>query len=327
MAALATPGRDVKPSRSRIEGYRNFATKLWNAARFAEMNRCDTTRDFDPSVVAETVNRWILTEAARAQAAVNDAIDQYRFADGATAIYRFVWNTYCDWYLELIKPILAGVDGDAKDETRAVAAFVRDHILKLLHPFMPFVTEELWERTAPASLSRSDLLILTDWPTLDFEDEDAAGEMNWVVELVSEIRSVRNEMNVPAGVQMPLSIVGSGGVAERVERHVAALSRLARVRDVDLVDAPVAGSVQIVAGDAIACLDLSSVIDIQAERDRLQRDVEKTDKEIGKIDAKLENEQFLEKAPREIIDEQRERRGDAVAHRDKLKAAIERLAG
>ena len=327
MAALATPGRDVKPARSRIEGYRNFATKLWNAARFAEMNGCETRADFDPAAVLQTVNRWIVTEAARAQAAIEEAVAEFRFSDGTTATYRFVWNTYCDWYLELVKPLLAGEDGAVKDETRATVAFVRDHILKLLHPFMPFVTEELWERTAPESVPRDALLAVSDWPRLDFEDEATADEMNWVVDLVGQIRSTRTEMNVPPGVQMPLSLMSSEHVADRIGRHRASVARLARVSEIELVEDPVPGSVQIVAGDVTAYLHLGDVIDIGGEKDRLARELEKAAKEIAKIDAKLENEQFIEKAPIEIIEEQRERRREAVAHSDKLRAAIERLEG
>ncbi len=325
MAALATPGRDVKPARSRIEGYRNFSTKLWNASRFAEMNGCELPADFDPASVTETVNRWILTEAARAQTAIDTALAEFRFADAAAAIYRFTWNTYCDWYVELIKPLLTGEDGAAKAETRAVAAFVRDHILKLLHPFMPFVTEELWERTAPEGTPRDKLLVVSEWPTLDFEDAAAADEMNWVVELVSQVRSVRTEMNVPVAAQVPLTIVGTGGVAARVEPHRAAIARLARTEDIAFAAVPVPETVQIVVGDATACLQLSSVIDMAAEKGRLGKELEKVGKEIAKFNAKLENEQFLEKAPMEIIEEQREKRDEAVAHRDKLSAAVERL--
>ena len=325
MAALATPGRDVKPARSRIEGYRNFATKLWNAARFAEMNECESVPGFDPADVYETVNRWIVTESTKTLALVNQSIADYRFADAAATIYRFVWNTYCDWYLELVKPLLSGDDGKGKDETRATVAFVRDHVFKLLHPFMPFVTEELWERTAPQAKPRDNLLVLTPWPELEIGDPEAADEMNWIVDLIGEIRSVRAEMNVPPAAQMPLTLVG-GEVSEWVERHKAAIRRLARVSEIAHAAAPVPGTVQIVVGETTACLELAGVIDIEEEKDRLGREIEKADKEIAKYDAKLGNDQFLTRAPAEIIDEQRERRGDARAHRDKLKAAIDRLS-
>jgi valyl-tRNA synthetase len=325
MAALATPGRDVKPARSRIEGYRNFATKLWNAARFAEMNECESVPGFDPADVYETVNRWIVTESTKTLALVNQSFADYRFADAAATIYRFVWNTYCDWYLELVKPLLSGDDGKAKDETRATVAFVRDHILKLLHPIMPFVTEELWERTAPQAQPRDSLLVLTPWPDLEVGDTEAADEMNWIVDLIGEVRSVRAEMNVPPAAQMPLSVV-AGEVSEWIERHKAAIQRLARVSEIELVAKPVPGTVQIVVGSATACLELAGVIDIAEERDRLGREIVKAEKEIAKYDAKLGNDQFLTRAPAEIIDEQRERGADARAHRDKLKAAFDRLS-
>ena len=325
MAALATPGRDVKPARSRIEGYRNFATKLWNAARFAEMHSCEVPPKFDPTSVSLTVNRWIVTEVVRARLAIDEAVAHFRFADGATAAYRFVWNTYCDWYLELIKPILTGADGAAKDETRATAAFVRDHILALLHPFMPFVTEELWERTAAEGLPRERLLITSEWPTLAFADELAADEMNWVVDLVGQIRSVRTEMNVPPAAKVPLVLASANDIKDRVERHGVAIGRLARVSEMTVASTPAAGTVQVVAGDVTACLKLADVIDIGAEKARLEREAAKVDAEIAKIDAKLANNQFLERAPKEVIEEQRERRADEDTVRRRIEAALERL--
>jgi len=325
MAALATPGRDVKPARARIEGYRNFATKLWNAARFAEMNGCEAVPGFDPAEVFETVNRWIVTEATKTLALVNQSIAEYRFADAANAIYRFIWNTYCDWYLELVKPLLTGEDGRAKDETRASVAYIRDFVLKVLHPFMPFVTEELWERTAPEASSRGKMLVLTEWPLLEVGDADAADEMNWIVDLIGGVRSVRAEMNVPPAALLPLALVGAGEISDWIDRHRVAIARLARVSEIELEVKPPKGTVQIVVGTVTACLELSGVIDLGAEKERLGREIEKADKEIAKIDAKLGNNQFLEKAPMEIIEEQRERRAEGAAHRDKLQAALARL--
>ncbi|MCC6736095.1 MAG: valine--tRNA ligase [Bauldia sp.] len=329
MAALATPGRDVKPARARIEGYRNFATKLWNASRFAEMNGCVSADGFDPSWATETVNRWILTEATRALGETDAAIAGYRFSDAAAAVYRFVWNTYCDWYLELVKPLLTGEDGGAKDETRATVAFVRDFILKLLHPFMPFVTEELWDRTAAEGAApRPHILALSEWPKAWAEDAEAAAEMNWVVSLVSEIRSVRTEMGVPAAQQIPLVVVTqSYEVGERLTRHGAAILRLARLSSINRADAAPAGSVQIVVGEATACLPLAGIIDIAAERTRLARELDRAGKEIARFEGKLGNEQFVAKAPPEVIDEQREKLEEARGLQAKLQHALERLAG
>jgi valyl-tRNA synthetase len=196
LAALAAQGRDVSLSTKRVEGYRNFATKIWNACRFAEVNNCATVPGFNPASAKETLNRWIAHETARAVGEVTAAIETYKFNEAAAAAYRFVWNIYCDWYLELVKPVLLGPDGAAKTETRATVAWARDEILKVLHPFMPFITEELWEVTAGAA-QRLDLLALTRWPAgTGVEDPQAEAEIGWVVDLVSAIRSVRAEMNV-----------------------------------------------------------------------------------------------------------------------------------
>ncbi|MCW5697826.1 MAG: valine--tRNA ligase [Bauldia sp.] len=328
MAALATPGRDVKPARARIEGYRNFATKLWNAARFAEMNGCVLPAGFDAKGVDQTVNRWIVTEANRTLAAIDDAIAGYRFADAAASVYRFIWNTYCDWYVELIKPLLTGEDGAAKDETRATAAFIRDFILKILHPFMPFVTEELWERTAPEGSPRETLLAHAPWPEPIGEDPAAAAEMNWVVELVTQIRSVRSEMNVPPAAQVPLFLVAeSDEIIFRLDRHRPALVRLARLGEIHTATVPPKGMVQIMIGETAACLDLSGIVDLAAERTRLSREIEKSAKEIERLDAKLGNDQFVQRAPIEVIEEQREKRDAALALRDRLTAALDRLSG
>ncbi len=193
LAAMAAQGRDIKLSTQRVEGYRNFATKLWNAARFAEINGCTASATFDPRAVHVTLNQWIVSEAAKAIADVTAAIQAYRFNDAANAAYRFVWNIFCDWYLELAKPLLQGADAAAKAETQATTAFILDQAVKLLHPFMPFITEELW-----ANAPRDGVLALASWPSLDGLSFPAAEvEIGFVVELISEIRSVRSEMNVP----------------------------------------------------------------------------------------------------------------------------------
>ncbi len=218
LAAMAAQGRDIKLSAQRVEGYRNFATKLWNAARFAEMNSCARGPAFDPRQATETLNRWIAHEAAKTAADVSEAIQAYKFNDAAGAVYRFVWNIYCDWYLELVKPVLAGPDSAAKSETRAMVAWARDEILKLLHPFMPFVTEELW--TVTAAPKRDAMLALSAWPSLEgLGDAKAEAEIGWVIDLVTAIRSVRAEMNV--NVSLPLVMVRVGDhVWERAQALV-----------------------------------------------------------------------------------------------------------
>src|SRR3990170_4819489 len=229
LAAIAAQGRDIKLSPSRVEGYRNFATKLWNAARFAEMNDCAPRAGFDPGAAKVTLNRWIAGESERALAAVTEALQTFRFNEAAGAIYHFIWHVYCDWYLELIKPILFGADEGAAAETRAMAAFVLDRALKLLHPFMPFVTEELWAKRASAE-GRPSLLILAPWPEhRGLENAEADAEIGWLIRFISEVRSVRAEMNVPAGSKVPLVIAGANEETRaRVARHEETLLRLAR---------------------------------------------------------------------------------------------------
>jgi valyl-tRNA synthetase len=324
MAALATPGRDVKPARSRIEGYRNFATKLWNAARFCEMNGCRPIIGFDPARASDTLNRWIATEAARTVGAVTGALEAYRFDEAASALYRFVWNTFCDWYLELAKPVLSGPDGAAKDEMRVTAAWALQSILGMLHPFMPFVTEELWGRTQP---DIDKMLAVSRWPKVQFEDEAAAAEINWLVSFISEIRSVRSEMNVPPGARVPVMISGASIVTrERLMAHDTVIRRLARAEEIEMVPNALAGAVQLVVGEATVSLPIAGIVDLAAERQRLTKELDKVGQEIAKVDAKLGNQQFMAKAPEEIVEEQRERRAEADALRAKLSAALDRLS-
>jgi valyl-tRNA synthetase len=325
MAALATPGRDVKPSRGRVEGYRNFATKLWNAARFCEMNECTVVEGYDPSAVGLTVNRWIVGEADRTAAVVTVAIEQHRHNEAAAALYHFVWHVFCDWYLELIKPILSAGDADAQAETRSSAAWVLDRILVLLHPFMPFITEELWMRAG----EREDMLINAAWPrTGGLEDEDADREIDWVIRMVSEIRSVRSEMNVPAGARIPIIVCNAG---EDTRRRVAdwgdSLKQLARLDGIDFADTVPAGAIQVVLDEAILALPLSGVIDLDAEAQRLEKELTKIAGEIGKLEAKLGNDNFMARAPEHVVEEQRDRKLEAEQVRDRLTSALRRLKG
>ncbi|KAB2910350.1 MAG: class I tRNA ligase family protein, partial [Hyphomicrobiaceae bacterium] len=327
LAAMAAQGRDIKLSTTRVEGYRNFATKLWNAARFAEMNECVRQKDFDPKAVEETVNRWIAGEVERTAAAVTAGIEAYKFNEAAGAVYDFTWGTFCDWYLELIKPVLNGDDEEAKAETRATTAWVLDQILKLLHPFMPFITEELWARLVEVGVQRENLLCLSTWPVFEgLADADADEEIGWLVKLISEVRSVRSEMNVPAGAKIPLVLVGAGkAVRARTEEHEDTIKRLARLDAVSFAKAAPKGSAQIVLGETTAALPLAGVIDMGAERTRLGREIEKCLAEIRKIDAKLANANFVAKAPPEVVEENRERRVDFEATMGKLQAALKRV--
>lgn len=329
LAAMAAQGRDIKLATQRVEGYRNFATKLWNATRFAEMNECVVPADFDPTAADETLNRWIAHETAAAATEVTEAVESYRFNDAAGAIYRFVWNVYCDWYLELAKPVLTGADGPAKAETRAMVAWVRDQILKLLHPFMPFITEELWAVTA----KRDALLALTPWPVgghgLPIErlrNEAAEAEIGWVVDLVTAIRSVRAEMNIPPATLTPLVLAATGAQTRaRAARWDGVIRRLARVADITAADRAPDGAVQLLVRGDVAALPLKGVIDFAAEKTRLDKELAKVEADIKRIDAKLGNADFMARAPEEVVDEQREKRDEAEARKAKIREALERL--
>ncbi|TBW37982.1 valine--tRNA ligase [Siculibacillus lacustris] len=328
LAAMAAQGRDIKLAKARVAGYRNFATKLWNAARFAEMNDCTLVPGFDPTTVTGMLNRWITTELSRAVVGVTQALEAYRFDAAAAAAYRFVWNSFCDWYLELAKPIFMGDDEALKAETRATCAATLDGILTLLHPFMPFITEELWAKTAEtAGLTRDRLLVLTPWPSAGATENDAAAEIDWLVGLITEIRSVRSEMNVPAAAQIPLVLVGANAVTRaRAATHESAILRLARLSEIGFADAAPGASAQIVIGEATACLPLEGVVDVAAERVRLKKEVERLIQEIGRIDKMFANPQFMAKAKEEVIEENRDKREEYVARRAKVEEALARLA-
>jgi valyl-tRNA synthetase len=327
LAAMAAQGRDVKLSIDRVAGYRNFATKLWNAARFGEMNGCAPKTDFDPAKTKATINRWIGGEMQRTVAAVTQGIEEHRFNDAANAVYHFVWHTFCDWYLELAKPILGGSDAKAKVETQAMVAWTLDRILILLHPFMPFITEELWERIGEAGAGRNTMLITADWPQLTgLADAEADAEIAWAIDLVSEVRSVRSEMNVPPAVKIPLIICGAPELIEmRVERHGETLQRLARLASIAFESAPPKGAVQIVMKDAVLALPLADVVDLAAERERLKREIEKVKSDIEKLDEKLGDEKFTSRAPEHVVEENRERRAQASEAEKRLHEALKRL--
>jgi valyl-tRNA synthetase len=324
LAAMAAQGRDIKLSTQRVEGYRNFATKLWNAARFAEMNGCATQADFNPSAVKETINQWIITQLADTLATIEQAIADYRFNDAASTIYHYVWNLYCDWYLEFTKPVLLGADSDAKKETQATVAYVRDEILKVLHPFMPFVTEELWQVTANGP--RQTLLALASWPTEQPYFLDAHDEVRWVIDLIGAIRSVRAEMNITASIPLVLSDAAAE-TKERAERWTEFIKRLARVSDISFAASPPQGSVQLVVRGGVAALPLKGVIDLAAERARLAKEMQKAEADIARVDAKLGNANFVARAPEEVVEEEKEKREEALARKAKIAEALERLKG
>jgi valyl-tRNA synthetase len=274
-----------------------------------------------------TLNRWIAGELLRARNAVTSGIEEHRYNEAAAALYSFVWHVFCDWYLELIKPVLAGDDEAASAETRRVAAWVLDQILLLLHPFMPFLTEELWQRTGEAGPARDTALILAPWPAYEgLGDAAAESEINWIIELVSAIRSVRSEMNVPASARIACVVADAGAETRRRAAHwQAEIARLARLDSLSFLDQVPDGAAQIVLGEATIALPLAGVIDLSAERARLEKEFDKTAKDIAAIDARLGNEGFLAKAPEAVVEETRERRTELEARRSKVAEALGRL--
>ena len=322
---LSTPGRDIKLATSRIETSRNFATKLWNAARFCQMNECAWDASFDPSVVQHTVNKWIVSETLNAADVVATHLDSYRFDLATHAVYEFIWNTFCDWYLEFTKPVLAGDEQEAAKETRATTAWVLAQMLKILHPFMPYITEELWAKI----VGDNTMLMKAEWPTSSIStDKEAQAEMNWVTRLIGSIRNVRAELNVPAGSQISLLVSGASKTTmQRFTTHDAIIKKLARLSSVEQTTQTPKNAAQAVVDEATYILPLEGVIDLGAERARLEKELAKWADEIKKVEVKLSNENFVSRAPAEILTEHRERLENANAMILKLQAARQSMEG
>ena len=324
LAIMAAQGRDVKLDPSRVAGYRNFGTKLWNATRFADMNGAALEPNFDAAGCKMQINRWILTELARTTADVTEGIESYRFNEAAGALYRFVWNQVCDWYLELLKPVFSDGTPEEQAEARACAAHVIAESCKLLQPFMPFMTQELWDHLTEGKDAQ--LLCHTSWPQADFSDKAAADEINWLIELVSGIRSVRAEMNVPAGAMAPLVLVGADGETDRrFATHDAAIRRLARVSDIAKADEAPRGSAQLVIGALTVCLPLGDLIDLEAEQNRLSKSLGKIEDDIGRIVKKLDNEKFVANAKPEVVEAEREKLVELETQKAQVAQALARV--
>ncbi|MGL4727829.1 MAG: class I tRNA ligase family protein, partial [Bosea sp. (in: a-proteobacteria)] len=329
LAAMTAQGKDVKLDEKRVEGYRNFATKIWNAARFAEMNGCVRVVGFDPKTVTQTLNKWVLGEAAKAARDVGAAIEAYRYNEAADAAYRFTWGVFCDWYLELAKPVLQGEEAsvEARAETQATTAFVIDQIAAILHPFMPFLTEELWAIKGAEGPARTGLLCVADWPELaGLENIQAEAEIGFVVDLISEIRSVRSEANVPGAEQVKLVLVnGKPETRAAVERWRPTILRLARASEISVADvAPPQSAIVVVRGESVA-MPLAGLIDIGAEKARLQKEATRLEADIAGTERKLSNPDFIARAPEEIVEENRERIREAGERRTKVLEALARL--
>ncbi len=326
LMAMAAQGRDIRLSEDRVEGYRNFATKLWNAARYCQMNECTPDPDFDPASVTYTPNKWIVSELVDTQVAVGKALDGYKFNDAASLIYHFVWGSFCDWYLEFTKPVLA--EGkDMADETRKTTAWVLDQILLLLNPFMPFITEELY--ASLAKRGADERLISAKWPEYpeNLKQSDSVVEMNWLTRFISEIRSVRADMNVPAGAKIELLVKDSSYDTQGLlVSHEEIICRMARLRSINLASADVPkGSIQTVVGEATLILPIADIIDLDQERARLQKEIQKLEGDIKKIEQKLDNKKFVDNAPEDVVKEQLHRKEEAEGVISKLSQALKQL--
>jgi valyl-tRNA synthetase len=332
LTSMSGQARDIKLSTQRIEGYRNFGTKLWNATRFCQMNGCARAETFDPATVTLPLNRWIIGETVRTARAVTEGLADCGFSEASEGLYRFIWNQFCDWYVELAKPLLTGEDNEAKSETQATAAWALDVILTLLHPVMPFLTEELWAQTADLGAPRAHVgfLMTAPWPDLPEQliNPAADAEIGLVIEAISEGRSVRAGLNVPLSARPPLMLIEADPDQRRVLlANAAQVERLLRVSGVESVDAPPPGAIPFMVAGATLALPVAEFIDLAAERARLAKEVGGLEGEIRKIGGKLGNPDFVARAPEEVVEENRERLVEAEAARDKLHGALLRLQG
>ncbi len=327
MAAMESQGRDIKMDEKRVEGYRNFATKLWNAARFAQANGIVASTTLEAPRAELAVNKWIIAETIATVQTVDLALADYRFDGAANAIYQFAWSRFCDWYLELIKPQMVGDErGQIDDESKAVAGWVLDQILVLLHPFMPFITEELWHAMADPAHPREHDLIVAQWPMADARslDPEAGKEVDWLIRLVQEIRTARNELNVPPGARLPLHVRDANAATlARLERQAPALARLARVTHAE--GEATGGAAQVVVDEATFVLPLEGVIDLESERTRLTKAIAAAEKERDALAGRLGNASFVERAKPEAVEKAKADHADKAAEAARLQAALGRL--
>lgn len=325
MAAMETQGRDVNLSEARIAGYRNFATKLWNAARFGEMNECRPVAGFDETKVKNAVNKWIIARAKEATREVTENLNNYRFSDAANAVYQFVWGSFCDWYIEMSKPILYGDDDAAKAETRGAFAWVLERILVILHPFMPFITTELWNNE-PHNVK----LIHASWPSMEKVDENAMRDIDWVIEMITAVRSLRASMNIPAAAKLTVRFAGADEASKRrLNNFAPIICSLARLENISAEAADFEISkdmVQSVFKEGIILIPLKGVVDFAAERERLNKELEGLNKNLEGYARKLGNPSFVERAPAAVVEEEKRRQAEALENKAKIEEALQRIA-
>jgi valyl-tRNA synthetase len=358
MAAMESQGRDIKMDDKRVEGYRNFATKLWNASRFCEVNGIGASKTLRAPEAKLPVNRWIISEVTETLAALDKALGDLRFDAAANTIYHFTWDRFCDWYLELIKPILSQAEkpsslqgrglgeGESSDdsdtplspalspegerevdETRAVAGWVLDQIIVMLHPFMPFITEELWHSMASETGGRNYDLIVAKWPEPKAKiDADAKAEVDWLIRLISATRTAKVELNIAPGTKMTAHVRDSDeALQKRIARQASALDRVGRLESFSFDPAPEGATAQIVIDGATYVLPLAGAIDIDAEKARLNKALEAVSKEAKSLEGRLGNANFVEKAKPEAVEKARADLADKSAEAERLQAALDRL--
>jgi valyl-tRNA synthetase len=331
LTAMAAMGRDIKLSEQRVAGYRNFGTKLWNASRFCEINGCVlSSESFDPLSCDLTINKWIIAEVSKTAQLTTNSLEAYKFDQAANSLYHFVWHTFCDWYLEFAKSVLQGDTEQDKLETRTTTAWVLNIILRLLHPIMPFITEELWEH-----FGNGELLITSDWPEdLLFHYDSAASEMEWVIDLITEIRTVRSELNVPPAAKVPVYMVDLNDKhLDELNKNLNQITRLANletavtlVSDQDNSEFVAKECVQFVIQEATAFVNVSGLIDFSQEKERLRKEIDKHELNIASLDKKLSDDNFMSKAPENVIELQKERRSVSEVARKKLMKALSRIS-
>ncbi len=319
-------GKDVKLSEKNVEVYRNFATKLWNATRFCEMNDCLPQKGFDPKSVEASQNKWIIHSLVKCNNDLEDALAQYRFNDAAAIIYHFVWGTFCDWYLEFTKPLLAGDDKDLIIEVKGTTGWVLDQILILLNPFMPFITEELYNSIAKRD--NDTLLLETKWPIYDqaLISDETASEIEWVQTLISEIRSIRSDMNVPAKAEIEMIVQEANeGTMQNLKKYNAEICQMVRLSNISMNEDAPKGSIKTILREATYILPIADLIDLDEERARLKKEISKLDDNINKMAQQLNNKNFVDHAPDEVIAEKKGIIEQDTQKKDKLDKALQQL--
>ncbi|AGA64960.1 Valyl-tRNA synthetase [Liberibacter crescens BT-1] len=325
LAIMAIQGRDIKLDSNRIVGYRNFATKIWNAFRFAELNDIKGSNHFDPDSISFMINKWIISRLSCIIKEVTTSIENQHFNEAASVLYRFIWSEVCDWYLEFLKPLLKIEDVELKSETASCFYYTLQQICKLLHPFMPFITEELYSNFF-FEKEEKDLLCHAEWPSLIYGDDIAVKEINWLIHLISEIRSVRKEMNVPSKAITSLVVVGENqSIKERLMRHQALICRLAQVQDLIFSKEIPKYSAQIILDEAIFFLPLKGLVDFIVEKDRLHKALLKVNSNFDRIKDKLSNQKFIENAQTEIVEAEYEKLSEIEKRKLSLELAISRI--